>query len=126
MEGHAFFAGFGRIPHPLARMLDRALIWKDDRTRTPDEERHLQFFRMYASRFTGLADLVVIGHVHRAVDEPATDPRMIVLGGWQARSSFLKVDAEGASLHVESDHNRPETAADIRPQPTRCTRGEAS
>jgi UDP-2,3-diacylglucosamine hydrolase len=101
LEGPRFFSGFGRIPGPLARTLDRALIWKDDRTRTPDEERHLRFFRMYVSTLKDQADLVVIGHVHRAVDEPLATPRMIVLGGWQARSSYLKVDERGASLHVE-------------------------
>jgi UDP-2,3-diacylglucosamine hydrolase len=127
LEGPRFFAGFGRIPHPLARALDRALIWKDDRTRTPDEERHLQFFRLYASRFNGRADLVVIGHVHRAIDEPMPGTRMIVLGGWQARSSFLKVDEEGARLHVEPEHNQQQMAADIREQATGArTRGEAS
>jgi UDP-2,3-diacylglucosamine hydrolase len=127
LEGSRFFAGFGHIPNPLARVLDRALIWKDDRTRTPDEERHLRFFRMYASSFKGLADLVVIGHVHRAVDEPESGARMIVLGGWQARSSFLKVDEEGARLHVEYDHNQPGTAADARPQAAGGrTRGEAT
>jgi UDP-2,3-diacylglucosamine hydrolase len=118
LEGSRFYAVFGRIPHPFARVLDHALIWKDDRTRAPDEERHLRFFRLYASRFKGLADLVVIGHVHRVVDEPEPGPRMVVLGGWQARSSFLKVDLEGARLHVEYDHNQPGRAADIRPQPT--------
>jgi UDP-2,3-diacylglucosamine hydrolase len=127
MEGRRFFAGFGRIPHPLARVLDRALIWKDDRTRTPDEERHLRFFRTYASSFKGFADLVVIGHVHRAFDEPEPGPRMIVLGGWQARSSFLKVDREGARLHVLYDHNQPGAAVNIRPRETGArTRGEAS
>ena len=29
------------------------------------------------------------------------DPRLIVLGGWQARSSYLRVDETGASFHVE-------------------------
>jgi UDP-2,3-diacylglucosamine hydrolase len=116
LEGPGFFAGFGRIPHPLARTLDVALIWKDDRTRTPDEVRHLQFFRAYASRFLGLADLVVIGHVHRAIDDIQTNPRMIVLGGWQARTSFLKVDESGASLHVLDDQNQPGTSAGTRRQ----------
>jgi UDP-2,3-diacylglucosamine hydrolase len=118
LEGPRFFNTFGQIPHLFARALDRALIWKDDRTRTPDEERHLQFFRAYTSRFTGLADLVVIGHVHRAVDEPETNPRMIVLGGWQARSSFLKVDKEGAILNALDDPFSPGTATDNRPQAT--------
>jgi len=116
LEGRQFFDRFGRIPHPIARALDIALIWNDDRTRTPDEERHLQFFRRYASRFKGLADVVVIGHVHRAVDEPEADPRMIVPGGWQAKTSFLKIDENGACLHVEDDQHQPPIAPDIRPQ----------
>jgi UDP-2,3-diacylglucosamine hydrolase len=114
LEGRRFFDGFGRIPHPIARALDLALIWNDDRTRTPDEERHLQFFRRYADRFKGLADVVVIGHVHRAVDEPESDPRMILPGGWQAKTSFLKIDENGACLHVEDDQHQPARAADVR------------
>jgi UDP-2,3-diacylglucosamine hydrolase len=120
LEGPRFFAGFGQLPHPLARALDVALIWKDDRTRTPDEERHLRFFRAYVSRFKGLADIVVIGHVHRAIDEPQSDPRMIVLGGWQAGTSFLQVDESGAHLHSLDDQNQPGTAADFRPQAARA------
>jgi UDP-2,3-diacylglucosamine hydrolase len=118
LEGRRFFNMFSRIPHPLARTLDLALTWNDDRTRTPDEERHLQFFRAYSSRFNRLADLVVIGHVHRAVDERATSPRMIILGGWQTKGSFLRIDESGASLHVENDHNRPGAAEYLRPQAT--------
>jgi UDP-2,3-diacylglucosamine hydrolase len=118
LESRRFFTGFGRIPHPLARMLDIGLTWNDDRTRIRDEERHLQFFRAYASRFSGLADLVVIGHVHRALDEQATSPRMIILGGWQLKGSFLRIDDSGASLHALVDHNRPGTAAEVRPQAT--------
>jgi UDP-2,3-diacylglucosamine hydrolase len=118
LEGRRFFNGFSRIPHLLARSLDLALTWNDDRTRARDEERHLQFFRAYASRFAGLADLVVIGHVHRAVDDQAITPRMIILGGWQAKGSFLKIDETGASLHVAFDHSRPENAADFPPRAT--------
>ena len=60
-------------------------------------------FRMYAASCRELADVVVIGHVHRAVDEQETTPRMIVLGGWQQRSSYLKVDAYGAQFYIEDD-----------------------
>ena len=32
--------------------------------------------------------------------KPGAGPRMIVLGGWQYRSSYLKIDEAGASFHV--------------------------
>jgi UDP-2,3-diacylglucosamine hydrolase len=108
METHAFFTGFGRVPEPLASVLDGALTWNNERKREADEERHLRTFRVYAARFQGRADLVVMGHVHRAVDEAQSSPRMIVLGGWQqARASFLKVDDSGASFHIEHDRDLP-------------------
>ena len=46
---------------------------------------------------------MVIGHVHRAVDEAGTSPRLIVLGGWHEQSSYLKIDDTGASLVVARD-----------------------
>ena len=71
-------------------MLDATLSWNNERKLLDDEERHLRVYRQYASRLQSSADLVIIGHVHRAVDEWQGVPRMIVLGGWQARSSYLK------------------------------------
>ena len=113
MESHAFFNGFSRMPQPLARVLDSVLSWNNDRKLEADEDRHLRVFRAYAARFEGLADLVVMGHVHRTVDDAHARPRMIVLGGWQAaRSSFLKVDESGASFHVEHDRDLPAAAAE--------------
>ncbi len=118
MESQAFFSGFGHFPQPLAGVLDGVLTWSNDRRRQADEERHLRVFRGYASRLQGLADLVVIGHVHRAVDDAHAKPRMIVLGGWQnARTSFLKVDDSGASFHVEHDRDLPLLTAATRSQP---------
>jgi UDP-2,3-diacylglucosamine hydrolase len=117
MESRAFFKSFARFPAPVAGVLDSVLIWNNDRKLAADEERHLRVFRAYASRFQGLADLVVIGHVHRAVDEAHGNPRMIVLGGWQARSSFLKVDESGASFYIEHDCDPPRTAASALGKP---------
>jgi UDP-2,3-diacylglucosamine hydrolase len=119
LESRMFFSGFGHVPGPLARLLDSTLSWNNDRKLDSDEERHLRVFRAYASSLKGIADLVIIGHVHRAVDECQSVPRMIVLGGWQARSSFLKVDETGASFHVEQDRDRPAgTGAMFSPHPT--------
>ena len=76
---------------------------KNTKNLADDEERHIAVFRAYAAGFQGQADLVVIGHVHRAVDDLASNPRMIVLGGWQRGSSYLKIDPAGASFHVVAD-----------------------
>ncbi len=57
-------------------------------------------YRAYAEACRDIADLVVIGHVHRPVDETGAGSRLIVLGGWQYRSSYLKIDEAGASFHV--------------------------
>jgi len=103
MESRAFFEAFHRLPRPIAEQLDRALTWRNERELLADEERHLRVFREYTAACRGSADLVVMGHVHRPVDEPGQSPRLIVLGGWQYRSSYLKVDASGAQFHIEDD-----------------------
>jgi len=103
MESRAFFETFHRLPGPIAQRLDRTLTRRNERELDADEERHLRVFREYAAACRGSADLVVIGHVHRPVDEPGASPRLIVLGGWQHRSSYLKVDASGALFHIEGD-----------------------
>jgi UDP-2,3-diacylglucosamine hydrolase len=100
MESHAFFRAFGALPLPIARPLDQVLTWKNERGLLDDEERHLRVFRAYAASCRGSADLVVLGHVHRPVDESGEGPRLIVLGGWQHRSSYLKIDETGATFHV--------------------------
>jgi UDP-2,3-diacylglucosamine hydrolase len=103
MESQAFFKAFRRLPRPIALELDRALTWRNERDLDADEERHLRVYRQYAASCHGIADLVVIGHVHRPVDEPGAAPRLIVLGGWQCRSSFLQIDDAGAQFHIEED-----------------------
>jgi UDP-2,3-diacylglucosamine hydrolase len=103
MESYAFFRAFGGLPGLIAGPLDRVLTWKNERGLLADEDRHLRAYRTYAASCRDLADLVIIGHVHRPVDETGDGPRLIVLGGWQHRSSYLKIDDEGASFHVIPD-----------------------
>ncbi len=106
MESHEFKTAFELLPGPVAGLFDQLLERRNTNGLAADEVRHLAVFRAYAAGLRGLADIVVIGHVHRAVDDSTADPRMIVLGGWQERSSFLKIDATGASFHVVADeHN---------------------
>lgn len=115
MESRAFFRAFGMLPGTVAEPLDHALSRRNERGLLADEERHLRVYRTYAESCREAADLVVIGHVHRAVDEPADDrrPRMIVLGGWQHRSSFLKIDDQGACYRVV-----PDPAAEVLANPS--------
>ena len=76
MESHAFFRAFGWLPGPVARRLDRLLTWKNQRGLLADEERHLRVYRDYAASCRDSADIVMIGHVHRAVDEAGESPRL--------------------------------------------------
>lgn len=103
MESRAFFDAFARLPRPIADQLDRALSWRNERDLDADEERHLRVFRDYAAKCRGSVDLLVIGHVHRPVDDPGLSPRLIVLGGWQHRTSYLRVDASGAQFRIEDE-----------------------
>lgn len=103
MESHAFFRGFGLLPSAIARPLDEILAWRNNRGLLADEERHLKIYRQYAKALAGSADLVVIGHVHRPVDDPHSNPRLVVLGGWHYRSSYLVIDDLGSHFHIEND-----------------------
>jgi UDP-2,3-diacylglucosamine hydrolase len=105
MESREFFSAFALFPSPLAGLLDRMLEMKNHSELERDEERHLALYRRYAAARLGQAEVVVIGHVHRAVDERESDPRLIVLGGWQHRSSFLRIDPAGASLRIVADED---------------------
>ncbi|WP_165250754.1 UDP-2,3-diacylglucosamine diphosphatase [Paludisphaera soli] len=103
LESRGFFRAFGLIPGPAAKALDAVLEAKNQRGLDEDERRHLKMYRDYADGLDDGIDVAVFGHVHRAVDLPGR-PRLIVLGGWQHRLSYLKVDAAGASFHIEGDH----------------------
>jgi UDP-2,3-diacylglucosamine hydrolase len=101
MESRAFFDAFEYVPSPVARVLDQALAWRNERGLLADEERHLRSYRQYAAGCAGSVDIVVVGHVHRPVDQAETSPRLIVLGGWQRGTSYLRVDESGATFHVQ-------------------------
>jgi UDP-2,3-diacylglucosamine hydrolase len=125
MESHEFFKAFAMLPPPMAELLDQLLERKNQRNLEADERRHLVVFRRYAAARRGQSDLVVIGHVHRSVDDAGADPRMIVLGGWQKLSSYLQIDSARASFHQVADdpfeHPSPRVAASLPPSSeSRC------
>lgn len=117
LEGSAFFTAFGLLPGPIAGPLDRILTWRNERKLLDDEERHLLVYRTYAASCRDRADIVVIGHVHRPVDERAGGPRLVVLGGWQARSSYLTIDEHGATFHVVPDSQPADASPRAQQQP---------
>jgi UDP-2,3-diacylglucosamine hydrolase len=117
MESHVFFRAFAMTPTPLASVFDQLLESRNQSDLEEDERRHLLVFRRYAAARRGVCDLVVIGHVHRAVDDNGADPRMIVLGGWQTQSSFLRIDAAGASFHRIADDPTGDAPAPVAGMP---------
>jgi UDP-2,3-diacylglucosamine hydrolase len=125
MESAEFKAAFGRLPSRAAAALDHLLERKNAIGLEKDERRHLAVFRKYAARRRGLADVVVIGHVHRALDDSGSDPRLIVLGCWQDQSSYLRIDDSGASFFVVADfapeHQSPEVFSQAPRPPNRDT-----
>lgn len=100
MEGRGFFRAFGRVPAPLAGCLDQLLEFKNQHDLEEDERRHMRIYREYAAGLKGRADLVVIGHVHRPADDITSHPRLIVPGGWQRGSSYLRIGPDGATFRV--------------------------
>jgi UDP-2,3-diacylglucosamine hydrolase len=113
MESRAFFEAFSYLPGPIALTLDRVLAWRNARGLDADEERHLSVYRAYAEKLEGSADLVIFGHVHRPVDLALTNMRLIILGGWQRRSSFLKIDESGASFSIEHGPDQNQEATPV-------------
>jgi UDP-2,3-diacylglucosamine hydrolase len=103
MESRAFLRAYGLVPTPLARGMEALLEASNDRGRSASDRRHLAVYRRYAQRQAGRADLVVFGHIHHPTDEAEARPRLVVLGSWHRGTSFLKVDAAGATLRFRAD-----------------------
>jgi UDP-2,3-diacylglucosamine hydrolase len=115
LESRTFFEAFSMTPRPLANWLDQILTRRNEQTLDADEARHMRIFRNYAESCRDTADLVVIGHVHAPADLVELRPRLIVLGGWQHRTSYLKIDETGVSFHVEEDRTDNSPAAAVAP-----------
>ena len=110
MESRAFLGGFAMIPRPLALHLEDRLERSNESHREANDLRHLAVYRRAAGGLAGSFDLVVLGHIHRATDEPGP-PRMVVLGGWHHRSSYLRIEGDGATFVVEDDPPAVESGA---------------
>jgi UDP-2,3-diacylglucosamine hydrolase len=103
MESRAFFESFRAAPGPLARSLAGLLERTNEATMAEVHRRHLEKYRAYVRQVDHPVDLVVFGHVHEVFDLADPAPRLIVLGDWKRQSSYLRVDATGATFVVEPD-----------------------
>ena len=101
LETRAFLASFQAIPDCVADRLDQILNRSNTAGRARDEERLTDLFRLHARRLDPAIDLAVFGHVHRPFDDREIRPRMVILGGWHHRASYLRIDERGAELVVE-------------------------
>lgn len=101
MESRAFLNAFRRLPASVADRLDAKLERSNERGRVADEARYVEIFRRCLVAVDPTADIAVFGHVHTPRDDPSTQPRMVILGGWHTGTSYLRVDAQGATLVVE-------------------------
>lgn len=103
LESRPFLGAFRMLPSAPAHWLDLALGHANEAGRAARDARHLAGFRRFADAQAPEFDLIVFGHVHVAIDDAGTRPRIVVLGGWHEQSSYLKVDQAGASLVVQPD-----------------------
>ena len=99
LEGRAFLAAFRRVPSPLADALGALLRRTNSRNQEEFDRRGLAALREHVGRLPDLYDLVIFGHVHLPFDTGPGRPRLVVLGGWHARTSYLVVE-DGHASHV--------------------------
>jgi UDP-2,3-diacylglucosamine hydrolase len=100
MEGRAFLVGYGLVPSPLARRLERALDARNEARLAESNARNHDAYRRHAEALGDAYDLVVFGHLHTPIDEPAGRTRLVVLGGWFDASPILRIEAGRAHHDV--------------------------
>jgi UDP-2,3-diacylglucosamine hydrolase len=103
LESRTFLLGFELLPSALAESLERRLEGSNEKHREANEQRHIAVYRNFADTLAGEVDLVVLGHLHKVVDDTSSEPRLIVLGNWHRRASYLKIDESGMTLHIVDD-----------------------
>lgn len=103
MESDAFLKGFGALPGPAAHLFEFGLEVFNEARLEASHQRHLAVYRRYVDAMANPPELVVLGHVHMVLDEVRPNgARLVVLGNWHKRSSFLRLDDDGrADLIIE-------------------------
>lgn len=102
LEGRAVLEGFRHAPGPLARQLEGMLDRVNSESKAEADARLTALFRIFADTLADQVDLVVFGHVHTIADDQTRTPRLVVLGDWRTRGSYLRIDERGAApLHCD-------------------------
>lgn len=102
LESRLLYECFRILPAFSARWLEFMLDQTNDLAHKRSDQQHTMVYRTQAAKLSGEADVVVFGHLHGALDDRESTPRLVVLGGWQKGSSYLVVDEQGARFHQES------------------------
>ena len=102
LEGRAFARAFQTLPRAVARGMERRLEQSNDRDLAGTERHHHDAYRRYARSRAGEFDLMVFGHIHTPADDRSEAPRVVVLGGWHSRTSYMRVEGGTATLVVEA------------------------
>lgn len=109
MKSRAFLRAFRATPGPIARGLGALLDSANSVGREAVDLKHIGVYRRHADTLAGRADVCVYGHIHRVHDDVSRSPRVVVLGGWHRRSSYLRVDDDGrAEMRIVEDGAGPD------------------
>jgi UDP-2,3-diacylglucosamine hydrolase len=99
LKSRPFLSAFRMVPSPIADRLGSLLKRTNLKNQEAFDRRGLAVYRQFVEGLGDAHDLVILGHVHKPLDTGPDRPRLVVLGGWQAHSCYLVVDA-GALSHV--------------------------
>jgi UDP-2,3-diacylglucosamine hydrolase len=99
LNSRAFLAGFRLLPNRWADALNEQLDRTNRRNQDAFDRRGILAYRQYVAALGPAYDLVILGHVHLPTFDQAGRPKMVVLGGWQQRTCYLRI-REGICEHV--------------------------
>ena len=104
MEARWFLRAFRALPDLVAGLMGSLLESRNSVHRGVTDRKYLAIYQEASSRFGADVDVCVFGHIHVTRDDQEGRPRMVVLGGWHHRSSYLRVEENGdAELVVVED-----------------------
>lgn len=101
LESRMFFALFGALPGPIANYLLIRLDARNARSKHNYNQRLYRCYLRYVESRRDAADLFVFGHVHRRSDDVVGSNRLVVLGDWSERASYLVIDEQGVEFRCD-------------------------
>jgi UDP-2,3-diacylglucosamine hydrolase len=104
MEGKTFLKGYGALPHAAAWGLQAVLETFNEIRLEASHQRLIAGYRRHVDALANPPDLFITGHVHMTYEEVRPNgTRLIILGNWHGRSSYLRVDDREATLVIEPE-----------------------